>query len=816
MNQTKVASVVALLAMALALVVMAGIMGSSADDSGGAAEGVGTGDGITVYVDSTRGIAKILLDNPPDKDVDVIYFDADQKQRMVAPVPSASKIYIYVKNIVPNEMGYPFLVRSHADQTTVASCTVFFNQDICTISFDANGGTGTMEPISVAAGGIVTLPNCTFSAPTGKAFSAWLVGGIERAVGYSFTPAGDTTVKAVWKPVYTVSFSPNGGTGTMPSISVDQGSSITLPANGFTAPAGKQFKRWLIGSTEYDVGASFTPSANTLVKASWESGPAISYKLQFNANGGSGAPDNLQYSGPETSHGFTIPQTTPTRSGYTFLGWADTPSATAGKYQPGGTLTLQSSSPTKTIYAVWQGGVPPGPTPPAPGTKYAITVAQTTGGTVTASASSAEQGTTIRVSAVADQGYRFLRWDASVAIEPTVTASFTMPAKDVTVKAVFEPITYTVTLTAGDGGRVSGAGSYPADTTVTITATPKAGHSFVKWESSGKSVSTDAVYTFKITGDVSFKAYFSKDDPVESIIDNGDGTFTERIYDVDEDDKGVITETLKDTTTGPSGTLLSEAETTRTIVLDEKGDISSIKVVSEIEEGSVKKTITAEGDQDEVVVSIGSSDHATVREAIRAMDGVGSDEFTIYRSSADGTISLSKESVQMIASEGYQISVGSGKQSVTLDAASVKGIGDEMVLTVVVAEADDLTPAQRSTIGSNYAVEVTLTVNGVVVHTLAGKANIMIGPGYDVAFVYYVSDDGSVEEIPSEYDKGTGEVSFYVTHFSIYMVTKEKYEPSGSGGGLDPLLIGIFVVILLMLIAALAYYLWASKRRTEE
>ena len=44
----------------------------------------------------------------------------------------------------------------------------------------------------------------------------------------------------------------------------------TLPANGFTAPAGKQFKAWSVGGVEKVVGDKITVTANTTVTAVWE------------------------------------------------------------------------------------------------------------------------------------------------------------------------------------------------------------------------------------------------------------------------------------------------------------------------------------------------------------------------------------------------------------------------------------------------------------------------------------------------------------------------------------------------------------------
>lgn len=80
-----------------------------------------------------------------------------------------------------------------------------------------------------------------------------------------------------------------------------------------------------------------------------------SYVLAFNANGGSGAPGNVQGNNVAVnpSYTFTIPSSVPTRTGYAFLGWSLSPNATSASYQPGGTITV-SNSGTTTLHAVWK------------------------------------------------------------------------------------------------------------------------------------------------------------------------------------------------------------------------------------------------------------------------------------------------------------------------------------------------------------------------------------------------------------------------------------------------------------------------------
>ena len=82
--------------------------------------------------------------------------------------------------------------------------------------------------------------------------------------------------------------------------------------------------------------------------------------LYFNANKGSGAPSTMEKdytdwygTGPSGSHSFTIPSTTPSRSGYDFLGWSTSSSASSAGYTAGDTISVSYGS-SKTLYAVWQ------------------------------------------------------------------------------------------------------------------------------------------------------------------------------------------------------------------------------------------------------------------------------------------------------------------------------------------------------------------------------------------------------------------------------------------------------------------------------
>ncbi len=75
-----------------------------------------------------------------------------------------------------------------------------------TVSFDANGGTGTMANATTT--GSYTLPACAFTAPEGKEFDCWKIDGddTEYAVGDSVTISANTTFVAQWKDLPVVTY----------------------------------------------------------------------------------------------------------------------------------------------------------------------------------------------------------------------------------------------------------------------------------------------------------------------------------------------------------------------------------------------------------------------------------------------------------------------------------------------------------------------------------------------------------------------------------------------------------------------------------
>ena len=74
-----------------------------------------------------------------------------------------------------------------------------------TVSFDANGGTGTMAEVTGVSAGAYTLPANGFTAPDGKRFVGWATSasGTATAAGEAITVSDNVTLYAIWEKIPT-------------------------------------------------------------------------------------------------------------------------------------------------------------------------------------------------------------------------------------------------------------------------------------------------------------------------------------------------------------------------------------------------------------------------------------------------------------------------------------------------------------------------------------------------------------------------------------------------------------------------------------
>lgn len=190
------------------------------------------------------------------------------------------------------------------------------------------------------------LTNSSGSSTSSISITVTMPSSTTAYSGAKFT--GNATMS--WT-TYTITYNANGGTGAPNSDTKIYGTTLKL---SITKPTrtGYTFVGWGTSSTDttadYSAGGNYTANASDTLYAIWKKTITLSY----NANNGSGAPSSQSQTvyNATTSYKFTISSTKPTRTGYTFLGWSTSSTATSSSYSSGGSITLSSSD---TLYAVW-------------------------------------------------------------------------------------------------------------------------------------------------------------------------------------------------------------------------------------------------------------------------------------------------------------------------------------------------------------------------------------------------------------------------------------------------------------------------------
>jgi uncharacterized repeat protein (TIGR02543 family) len=249
-----------------------------------------------------------------------------------------------------------------------------------------------------------------------------------------------------------------------------------------TPNPGYQFQHWTDGNL-FITQLSFNHTINCANSAFTAVYVPINYTVTATAGtGGTVAPASQTTNVNQTVTVVATPNT-----GWEFAGWTGTgitlPApphpATLNFTMPANNVTLNASF-TKIVYTV--------------------TASAGTGGSVSPLTQNATIGDAVTVTATPNAGYTFAGWTATgVTLTPSQTTSatlnFTMPAGNVTLQASFNPIPYTVTLTAvpSNGGTFSAiAPNYTVGQSVTVTATANSGFVFSGWTATGITLGTPA------------------------------------------------------------------------------------------------------------------------------------------------------------------------------------------------------------------------------------------------------------------------------------------------------------------------------------
>ena len=325
------------------------------------------------------------------------------------------------------------------------SLTAGFELITYTVTFNANGGSGTIPNQNAQSGNSITLPSGNNLSKTGSTFGGWSTNssgtGRNYSGGSSFFVTDDVTLYAKWEtiPTYTVTFNANGGSGSIPSQRAQEGEPVPLPDGSRLSRNSYTFGGWNTNSSgtgiNYNVGSYYTVMDDVTLYAVWNNVPVTMYTVSFIANGGNGSVSSQIAQAGST---ITLPNGSEllSRSGYAFSGWNTNSSGNGTTYSVGSPFSVTDDV---TLYAKWE--IIP---------THTITFNANGGTVTTASGTTGTDGRLASLQTPTRTGYTFDGWYTAATGGTAVTPS-TVFSANTTIYAQWTLITYTITFNANGG-----------------------------------------------------------------------------------------------------------------------------------------------------------------------------------------------------------------------------------------------------------------------------------------------------------------------------------------------------------------------------
>lgn len=335
------------------------------------------------------------------------------------------------------------------------------------IIYNSNGGSGTMAASAIPYTGAALRSN-SFTR-TGYTFAGWSAtsnGSVQYSDGATITPASDLTLYAVWTVnQYQITYHANGGSGTLAASTIPY-TGAALRKNSFTK-TGHTFAGWSTssgGNVMYGDEATISPTSNMTLYAVWDINKHA-VTLLNTGDGASGSSSSVNY-------GSTVTIKAGTKKGYTFHGWTVKSGGVTLANAKSATTTFTMPDTDVTVKAEWEIN------------QYTVTVVD--GGDGSSGSGTYNYNSTVTLHAGSKVGYTFNGWtvtsgSVTLADASSSSATFQLPASDITVKAIWKATSYAVTVTnGGDGATTSQNIAY--STTATINAGSKDKYYFCGWE----------------------------------------------------------------------------------------------------------------------------------------------------------------------------------------------------------------------------------------------------------------------------------------------------------------------------------------------
>ncbi|MCR5375573.1 MAG: InlB B-repeat-containing protein [Lachnospiraceae bacterium] len=371
-----------------------------------------------------------------------------------------------------------------------------------TVSYNANGGSGAPAAQTKTYGVNLTLRTGK-PTRTGYIFQGWATsanGGVVYSAGGTYKNNSGVTLYAVWKKqtfTITIYSNPGGQNGSVYTMTKEYGVNVTIPPT--SAPTGQYLAGYGIpGATttiKYHAGDTYSQNANlTLYPIFYK----YTYPVSYNANGGNNPPANQTKTYGEN---LTLASGSPTRTGYTFLGWGTSANATTVSYSPNGVYTGNAELK---LFAIWRINT------------YSVTY-NANGGTGAPGAQTKTYNVNLPLSTTRPTrtGYTFQGWGTSagattVAYNPGST--YTGNAA-LALYAIWKIDQYDVVYNAngGTGAPASVKKTYGQDLKLSGTIPTRDGYDFKGWATSANgAVAYAAGGTYKNNSAVTLYAVWAK------------------------------------------------------------------------------------------------------------------------------------------------------------------------------------------------------------------------------------------------------------------------------------------------------------------
>ena len=380
--------------------------------------------------------------------------------------------------------------------------------EIYTVTFDANSGSGTMEPQEFEADKAEVLTANAFTRD-GYTFTGWNTKADGSGVSYtdeqSVTVSGDMTLYAQWKQnprQVTVTTDGNGTVSVEPNPAVP-GAGVVLkvtPAEGYELDELKVNNGAVTVSQNEDGTYTFKmPDEDAAVTATFKQiEDTVSYTVTI-TNDGNGTGSANPASG-ETGTEVTL--SAAPKSGYQFKEWQV---VSGGVTVENDKFTIGTENVE--IKAIFE-KVPEE-------TIYTVTVTNDGNGTGSANPASGATGTEVTLSAAPKEGYQFKAWEVFSGGVTVTDNKFTIGTQNVEIKAIFEkiPEEYDVTVSfEGVGAVMSNLISAAEGEEVTLRVEAGSGYRLASLTINGEEKAGDVqnnLYIFKMPkGDVEIQAVF--------------------------------------------------------------------------------------------------------------------------------------------------------------------------------------------------------------------------------------------------------------------------------------------------------------------